>query len=55
MWSWVRGSSLPLLVGSAIIGSAAAAVTYAIALAALWRRRRARPRPVTDESRRHVA
>lgn len=43
VWSWVRGSSLPLLIGSAIVGSVAAAVTYTIALAALARRRRARP------------
>jgi uncharacterized protein (DUF2062 family) len=56
VWSWVRGSSLPLLVGSAIVGSLAAAATYAIALAALLRRRRARPRQMTDvPRRRHVA
>ena len=54
VWSWVRGSSLPLLVGSAIVGSLAAAATYAIALAALARRR-PRPQPATDVSRRHVA
>jgi hypothetical protein len=54
VWSWVRGSSLPLLVGSTIVGSLAAAVTYAVAFAALARRR-ARPRPLTDTARRHVA
>jgi uncharacterized protein (DUF2062 family) len=55
VWSWVRGSSVPLLIGSAIVGSLAAALTYAIALAALTRRRRARPEEVTDTPRRHVA
>ena len=43
VWSWVRGSSLPLLIGSVIVGGVAAAVTYAIAFAALVRRRRAQP------------
>jgi uncharacterized protein (DUF2062 family) len=55
VWSWVRGSSVPLLIGSAIVGGLAAALTYAIALAALTRRRRARPEEVTDTPRRHVA
>jgi hypothetical protein len=55
VWSWVRGSSVPLLIGSAIVGGLAAALTYAIALAALTRRRRARPQEVTDTPRRHVA
>lgn len=39
LWSWLRGRSLPLLIGSAIVGGVAAAVTYAVALAALVRRR----------------
>jgi uncharacterized protein (DUF2062 family) len=39
VWSWVRGSSIPLLVGSTIVGSVAAAVTYTVALAVLARRR----------------
>lgn len=55
VWSWVRGSSLPLLIGSTIVGSLAAAVTYVVALAALVRRRRARPPEATDASRRRVA
>jgi uncharacterized protein (DUF2062 family) len=55
VWSWVRVSSLPLLVGSAIIGGVAAAVTYVVALAALVRRRRPRPPEATDASRRRVA
>lgn len=41
VWSWLRGSSLPLLVGTAIVGAVAAAVTYTIAFVALARRRRA--------------
>ena len=56
VWSWLRGRSLPLLIGSAIVGGVAAAVTYAVALAALWRRRGVRgARPERDASRRHVA
>lgn len=62
VWSWVRGSSVPLLIGSAIVGGVAAAVTYLIALTALVRRRRTRPPEgaqggpgATDGSRRHVA
>ena len=51
VWSWVRGGSLALLAGSAIVGSVAAAATYAIALAVLSGRRRASPE-VTDTSRR---
>jgi uncharacterized protein (DUF2062 family) len=54
VWSWLRGSSLPLLVGSAIVGVLAAVVTYVVALAALARRR-ARPEPRSDAARRHVA
>jgi uncharacterized protein (DUF2062 family) len=55
VWSWLRGSSLPLLLGSAIVGLAAAATTYAIALAVLGRRRRRGPPRISDASRRHVA
>ena len=56
VWSWLRGRSLPLLVGSAIVGGVAAALTYALALAALLRRRGARgARPERGPSRRHVA
>lgn len=55
VWSWLRGSSLPLLVGSTIVGLVAAAVTYAVAFCALSRRRRAEPPQTTDASRRHVA
>lgn len=40
VWSWVRGSSLLLLIGSAIVGTVAAVVTYTVALAALARHRR---------------
>ena len=54
VWSWLRGSSLPLLVGSTIVGLVAAGATYAIALTALARRRRREP-PRGDASRRHVA
>jgi hypothetical protein len=55
VWSWVRGSSVPLLIGSTIVGAAAAAVTYAVALPILARRRRSQPREMTDTRRRHVA
>jgi hypothetical protein len=55
VWSWLRGSSLPLLVGSTIVGLVAGAATYAIALTALRRRRRGGPPPMSDASRRHVA
>ena len=59
VWSWVRGSSVPLLIGSAIVGSVAAAVTFAVAFAALAHRRRAGGAQggpgATDASRRHVA
>jgi uncharacterized protein (DUF2062 family) len=56
VWSWVRGSSLPLVIGSSIVGAAAAAVTYPVALAILVRRRRrTRPPEMTDTPRRHVA
>ena len=55
VWSWVRGSSIPLLVGSTVVGAAAAAVTYVIAFAALARRRRARRGETTEGPRRHVA
>jgi uncharacterized protein (DUF2062 family) len=55
VWSWVRGSSIPLLVGSMIVGAVAAAVTYVIAFAALARRRRARRGETTEGTRRHVA
>ena len=56
VWSWLRGHSLPLLIGSAIVGGVAAVVTYTVALAALLRRRRARgARPEQGTSRRHVA
>ena len=54
VWSWLRGSSLPLLVGSTIVGLVAAAATYAIALIALSRRRGGPP-GMSDASRRHVA
>lgn len=40
VWSWLRGSSVPLLVGTAIVGAVAAALTYAIAFVILVRRRR---------------
>lgn len=59
LWSWVRGSSVLLLIGSAIVGSVAAVVTYTVALVALARRRRARPPQGGPgpgaASRRHVA
>jgi len=55
VWSWLRGSSLPLLVGSTVVGAAAAAVTYVIAFAALARRRRGRPGDRQAAARRHVA
>ena len=55
VWSWLRGSSLPLLVGSTIVGVAAAAVTYVIAFAALARRRRTRGDGTAEAARRHVA
>jgi uncharacterized protein (DUF2062 family) len=54
VWSWLRGSSLPLLLGSTIVGLVAGLATYAIAFAALARRRRGRPR-VDDAADRHVA
>jgi uncharacterized protein (DUF2062 family) len=54
--AWLRGRSLPLLIGSAIVGAVAAAITYTVALAALRRRRSARgARPGRGVSRRHVA
>ena len=55
VWSWLRGNSLLLLVGSAIVGSALAAVTYVVAFVALSRRRRVRRAPAPDVSHRHVA
>ena len=56
VWAWLRGFSLPLLIGSAVVGAVAAAITYSVALAALRRRRRARgTRPGRGVSRRHVA
>ena len=55
VWSWLRGSSLPLLLGSTIVGLVAAGATYAIALTALSRRRRREPPRAGDASRRHVA
>ena len=55
VWSWLRGSSLPLLVGSTIVGLLAGAATYAIALTALSRRRGSDPPRMGDASRRHVA
>jgi len=54
VWSWLRGSSMPLLVGSTIVGVLAGSLTYAIALAALARRR-PRPPRADDAPRRHVA
>jgi uncharacterized protein (DUF2062 family) len=55
VWSWLRGSSLPLLIGSTIVGLVAAGATYVIALTALGRRRRRGPPQAGDASRRHVA
>jgi len=55
VWSWLRGSSLPLLLGSTIVGAVAAAVTYVIAFAALARRRRRRGDGTGEATRRHVA
>ena len=55
VWSWLRGSSLPLLVGSTIVGLVASSVTYAIALTALARRRGSGPPRASDAARRHVA
>ena len=55
VWSWLRGSSLPLLVGSTVVGAVAAAVTYVIALTALARRRRARGDGTAEAASRHVA
>jgi hypothetical protein len=54
VWSWLRGSSLPLLIGSTIVGAVAAVVTYAVAFTALARRR-ARRDPPADAPRRRVA
>ena len=54
VWSWLRGSSLPLLVGSTIVGLVAGGATYAIALTLLRRRRRGPPH-AGDASRRRVA
>jgi uncharacterized protein len=54
VWSWLRGSSVALLVGSTIVGILAAGLTYAIAFAALARRRARAPR-ATDLPRRRVA
>jgi uncharacterized protein (DUF2062 family) len=54
IWSWLRGSSLALLVGSTIVGALTAVVTYAVALAALTRHRRP-PRAADVPRRRHVA
>ena len=53
VWSWLRGSSLALLVGSTIVGVVAAGLTYAIAFAVIVRRR-ARRRTM-DVPRRRVA
>ena len=55
VWSWLRGSSLPLLVGSTIVGLVAGGATYVIAVTALGRRRRGGRPPMSDASRRHVA
>ena len=55
VWSWLRGSSLPLLVGSTIVGLVAGGAAFAIALTALERRRRQRPPGLNDTSRHHVA
>jgi uncharacterized protein (DUF2062 family) len=55
VWSWLRGSSMALLVGSTIVGLVAGGVTYAIALPALARRRGGGPPRASDASRRHVA
>ena len=55
VWSWLRGSSLPLLVGSTVVGTVAAVATYAIAFAALTRRRGARPPTPHDVRGRRVA
>jgi hypothetical protein len=55
VWSWLRGSSLPLLVGSTVVGAVAAALTYVIAFAALSRQRRVRREGVGNAGRRHVA
>ena len=56
LWSWLRVSSLPLLVGATIVGTAAGALTYVIAYVALARRRRV-PRDETRATtrRRRVA
>ena len=54
VWSWLRGSSLPLLVGSTIVGLLAGGATYAIAITALSRRRGTGPPRASDASRRHV-
>ena len=55
VWSWLRGSSMTLLVGSTIVGLVAGGATYAIALTALSRRRGSGPPRASDASRRHVA
>jgi hypothetical protein len=55
LWSWLRGSSRALLVGSMIVGLVAGGATYAIALTALARRRGSGPPRASDASRRHVA
>ena len=55
VWSWLRSSSMTLLVGSTIVGLVAGGATYAIALTALARRRGSGPPRASDASRRHVA
>jgi hypothetical protein len=55
VWSWLRGSSLPLLVGSTIVGAVAAGATYVIAYATLRRRRRGRREDARPAPGRHVA
>lgn len=55
VWSWIRGSSVPLLIGTSIVGAVAGACTYVVALVTLSRRRRAPVAETTDVPRRHVA
>jgi hypothetical protein len=55
VWSWLRGSSLPLLVGSTIVGAVAGTVTYVVAFAVLTRQRRGRRDDTRPAARRHVA
>ena len=55
LWSWLRSSSLPLLVGSTIVGAATSALAYVIAYVVLARRRGVRRDEPRQTPRRRVA